>query len=685
MATRNFAGAASAAAVVFAALAAGFAPPPDMPVSTWAQDRRVVAAESGSPKSGPWRNALTPYLVEPMDCLSPTDPCTDVTLVFSAQSGKTEVGVNFAGYTIDADPAGMLIVLPAIDESHKFNKIKLQPTIEASPALRHKVREVKSRDENGSTASFKRFKGGFVQLTHAGSSKGLQAITVKKAWGDEISEWDKDVGGRGDPIDQIRQRTSTFALLGAKHLWTSTPKIKGACRISAFYEASDQRRFFFECPHCGDYFALRLEHLKHRSEIKPVGAYVLTPCCGAEVEHWQKAQMLERGHWLKTYAATVEGDEAPGVVVPRDRFAHFRARASHARQPGFHFWRGQSPWSNWDSVIEEYLAAKDIPLQLKTFTQQVLAEAFEEAGEAPDHMALLARRDERAKGAIPPGALVLTGMVDVQGNRLEWAVYGWGIALTSWLVDFGIVEGSPDHEDTWRRLSAVMSEQYEDGIGRAWPVEAWGIDAGYKSSQVYMFSRGRPNVLATDGRAGSDKPVIGLPKRMDFRFNGRPIKGGVMLWPLGTYALKSALYSALQKTIDGPDKQTGEWPVGCIRFPWECDEAFFGQITAEYMSATQSRDGRVHYGWFRKTGQANEQLDLWCGARAMAEHLGLARYSRAKWEALIAVRGTPEETGQRDLADLWNDPAHVAPEQRDAQERRLAAARRLADLNKKLS
>lgn len=653
----HFAGLGDVGALLADALIAGLTIPPDVTVSRWAEDKRIVSAESGSSEPGPWRNARAPYGAEPMDCLSNTHPCTDVTFVGGAQIIKSEIGVNFVGSTIDVAPAAMLIVLPSIDEAQKFNRTKLDPTIEATPALRHKVKEVKSRDETGSTASYKRFRGGFIQLTHAGSSKGLQAITVKHIWGDEISEFPLDAGGRGDPIEQMRQRNSTYVLKGGKALWTSTPKIKGQCRVTAFYEASDQRRWYWECPHCGDYSVFRFEHLKWESARAPHGAYLETPCCRNRVAHWQKAQMNARGVWIKTFPAADEAEDGcPGTVIPAAAIEDCRARKNYGRQPGFHLWRGQSAFHDWDSIVTSYLAAKDYPEKLKTFTQQILGEAYEQSGEAPDHLKLLARREDREGGTLPDGVLAVTGMCDVQANRLVWAVYGWGEKLSCWLIDRGVIgpgtdenPGDPDKDATWAELAQITTRLYEDSYGRTWPIEAFGVDSGFKSHAVYNFARRRPNVFATDGRDGATRPFVGTPKKVDVNWRGKMVRGGCLLWPLGTHPLKSALYAALQKTIDGASEVTGLWPAGCIRFTKDCDETFFLELTAEYLEQIENREGFAKGVWKKRAGQANEQLDIWVGARAMAAHIGLDRHTPAKWAARAALHAAPEAGGADDL------------------------------------
>ena len=44
-------------------------PERDLKLSEWAEEYRMLASKTSS-EPGAWRNARTPYLVEPMDCLS---------------------------------------------------------------------------------------------------------------------------------------------------------------------------------------------------------------------------------------------------------------------------------------------------------------------------------------------------------------------------------------------------------------------------------------------------------------------------------------------------------------------------------------------------------------------------------------------------------------------------------------
>ena len=583
-----------------------------------------------------------------MDCLSFTDPCREVVFKKSHQIGGTEIGVNLFGYTVDQQPSPMVIVLPTLDEGTKFDRVKLTPTIEATPALRRKVKGQRSRSESGSTMSFKRFPGGYAQVTGANSSTGLQMISARVLIAEEISEWPDDAGNRGDPLAQVEKRLTAWSMRGQKRYYSSTPALAGTCRISIKYNASDQRRYYVPCPHCETFQTLRFENLKRRRDHAPFEAYMVCAANGCVIEHFEKRAMIDAGVWIKTFD---DGEATPGPVIEPDKLAGYRARESKGREPGFAIWQAYSPMTDWDSIVVSELDAKDSVHKEKTFCQQVLGEPYEEAGEAPDYDKLVLCREPYPMGIIPPGGLVLTGMADVQINRIEWGVYAWGIGMTGWLVDKGIVEGDPAKIETWGAMEDIVGRTYEDRHGTHWPVEAFGIDAGYLSNMVYLFCRGRQRVFALDGRGGHLHPPIGTPRKKEVSWAGKPLKRGVMLWPTGTWSLKSWLYAALAKTLEGPDED-GVWPIGCLHYPDACDLDYFKQLTAEYLFETEFK-GAKRLEWRVLKNQPNEALDIAVGARALASHLRLDSLSRDAWEKVATERGAPPDEMARDLAATY--------------------------------
>lgn len=647
----------SRGAVAFlAAFAAAILPPPPVSVSAWAEEHLVVPAESGSPYPGRWSNDLAPYLVEPMDCCAFDHPARQVTIMGSAQTGKSAVLLNVAGYVIDRAPAPMLLMLPTIDEQLKFNRLKLAPMIEATPALRAKVREATSRDEASSTIRFKRFDGGSLTMTGANASAGLQMISVRVLLADEVDEYPLDVGGRGDPISQARARQKAWRARGTKTVLVSTPGIAGHSRIAAEFEAGDQRRLYVVCPQCGARQALRWEAMRWRRDHAPVGAFMVCELNGCVIEHADMAAMRRGAVWLKTYPGEAE-NPAPPLAFEAEELERWQARGSAGREPSFHLWQAYSPFVSWDDTVEEYLRSEGDQQARIAFRQQALGLPADMEGEAPPVERLMERREAWPVKRIPPGVLVTFGAVDVQGDRLEWAVYGFDRGLGMWRIDGGVLQGDPNGDEVWGRLDQVMAERYEDAWGNLWPVDRWGIDSGYLTNRVYLYARRHAptgRLVALDGRSGWRLPALGKLRTVSFKAAGRTLK--VQIAPVGTWDLKSELYGKLRLTIDGPDAD-GVWPKGAMRFGQDVGPDFFQQLTAEVLVDKARRTGVTVQEW-RKTGP-NEQHDLavYCLALARGE---LDGFRADQWATLEAQRLRPVGEMQGDLAAFWTPK--VAPE-----------------------
>lgn len=276
-------------------------------------------------------------------------------------------------------------------------------------------------------------------------------------------------------------------------------------------------------------------------------------------------------------------------------------------------------------------------------------------GEAPKADELLARRQAWPVKQIPPGVLFLTGATDVHGNRLEWAVWGWDRRLGGYLIDFGVLEGDPNQDDVWLRHDALLDQRYADAWGKTWPVDRWAVDSGYLSTRVYMYARRHApggRILAVDGRKGWKLPPIGAGKQVRFQLGGRKVSATI--YPVGTYDLKSELYTKMQLTRQGPD-QCGVWPAGCIRLPMSVDLGYVEQLTAEYVMDQRTRTGQTTPVWVQPKGRPNEALDIAVYALALA-HRESDGLSEERWQRLAEARLGPPEKIQTDLADMWAEP-----------------------------
>jgi len=152
-----------------------------------------------SSEPGPWRTDRTPYLRQIMDDLSARSSVQEVVVMFAAQLGKSESGMNWLGYIIDNEPGPVMVVQPTTDMAKRFSRQRIAPMLEETPVLRRKVRENRSRDD-ANTTLMKDFAGGVLVVSGANSAASLRSMPVRYLFLDEIDAYPLDVDGEGDPV-----------------------------------------------------------------------------------------------------------------------------------------------------------------------------------------------------------------------------------------------------------------------------------------------------------------------------------------------------------------------------------------------------------------------------------------------------------------------------------------------------
>lgn len=559
-------------------------------VSEWADAFRVLdPATSGEP--GRWRTDRTPYAREPMDRLSPTDPCTMVVLMWSAQIGKSEVGLNWLGRAIHHSPGPALMVQPTVEAAERFSKQRFARMFAATPELHERVGDPKSRD-GGNTLLSKEYPGGVLILTGSTAPAGLSSMPVRYLDLDEVDRFAHDAGsvkradgvssGEGDPVALAIQRTATFA--NRKILMTSTPTVKGASRIEDAYEASDKRRYHVPCPDCGEFQALVWANLKWQNG-DPATARYQCERCGVLLEDRQKTWMLARGEWR------AQNPEAGGRVH------------------GYHLSALYSPhgWTSWSDLVREWLDGRKDPERLKVFVNTKLAETWDPiGGEVISSDGLLARAvgqwgtwtgpdGVEHRDSVPDGVLRISAGVDTQDDRLEVHVIGWGIGEQAWSIDYRVIGGDPSSSQVWDELDTYLSQTWTTTTGWRLDITATCVDTGgHHTQRAYDFVRAKRGrrVWAIKGRGG---PLPIWP-RMPSKNN----LGKVDLYMVGVDSAKELLY-ARWKTCDEPGP-------GYMHFPRGRQPEWFDGLTAERM-VVSFHAGHKRIEWKLPAKARNEPLD----------------------------------------------------------------------------
>jgi phage terminase large subunit GpA-like protein len=536
-------------------------PPPDLLISDWADAYRRLSPEA-SAEPGQWITSRAAYQKGIMDAFC--DPAVDMVVVMSsAQVGKTEILNNCVAYHVSQDPSPMLVVQPTLDMAQTWSKDRLAPMLRDTPALANLVSDPRARD-SGNTTLHKIFPGGHITACGANSPSSLASRPVRIVLCDEVDRYPVSAGSEGDPVSLARKRASTF--------WNrriglfSTPTNKGNSRIEAAFEESDKRFYFVPCPHCKHEQSLKWASVTWEQD-KPDSAQYACEECGTLWTDAERVRAIRQGRWSAT--------------------------AEFKRVAGFHLSGLYSPWIPVDAAVREFLEAKKQPATLRVWVNTYLGETWEEQGEQVDDYAIAARRESFGE-TLPMEVVLLTAGVDVQDDRLEVEIVGWGRDDESWSVDYRTVYGDPSSPTVWRDMDSLLDQQFEREDGSILMVRSTCVDSGgHHTNSVYNFVRPREGkrVFAIKGVGGEGKPLVGKP--------GRNNIGKIKLFPVGVDTAKDVLFSRMRIVEPGP---------GYMHFPVSRSDEYFRQLTAEKL-VTRYHKGFARREWV-KIRPRNEALDV---------------------------------------------------------------------------
>jgi phage terminase large subunit GpA-like protein len=514
-----------------------------------------------------------------MDAVS--DPSVrEIWVQKSAQTGWTEILSNVIGYHVDQDPSPILMVQPTLEMGEAYAKDRLAPMIRDTPALRDKIADPKARD-SGNTLLHKSFTGGRLTIAGANSPAGLASRPIRIVLFDEVDRFPTSAGTEGDPISLGIKRTRTF--WNRKVLAGSTPTVKGSSRIEVGFEQSDQRYYFVPCPHCDEFQRLVWANVRW-PDGQPERAVYVCQHCGVELTDADKPGMLERGEWRGS--------------KPFDGIA------------GFHISELYSPWSSWSEMAVGFLRAKRLPETLQAWINTSLGETWEDSGEKLEGGKLAERIESYVADHCPAGVRVITVGTDVQDDRLECTVWGWGEDEEAWRLGHHVLRGDPGQQQLWSEHDELLRRRYRTDDGRQLVVEACCVDSGgHFTQQVYAYcsARKRFRVWAIKGASGGGKLI--WPKRAS-----RAGKTRADLFVIGVDTAKDVLFGRLKKVAEpGP---------GYVHFDADTDAAYLEQLTNEVVVSKMHMGRRVRVWKLRAAGARVEALDCMVYAYAALQGRG---------------------------------------------------------------
>jgi len=503
------------------------------------------------------------------------DACADpnmreVVVMAGAQLGKSEALLNIIGYHIDNDPSPILCLQPTLEMAQTFSKDRVaNGLLKSTPCLRGKVKDPRARD-SGNTTLHKLFPGGSLTLVGANSPSGLASRPIRLVLCDEVDRYPASAGSEGDPIQLARKRAATF--WNRKIVMVSTPTNKDASRIEEAFEASDMRYYQVPCKHCKGMQKLKWSNVQWIDNDPDTTGYLCSHCdvlWSDSDRRWS----IRNGEWIAD-------KEFNGVA-------------------GFSISGLYSPWTPLSDGVRDFLSMRKNPEQLRVWTNTYLGETWEDQGETIDDYSLAERREAYGEG-IPEEVIFLTCGVDVQDDRLELSIIGWGRDDESWVINHEIMYGDPSTPQLWTSLDSKLFTTYLTNDGRQLPIRSTCIDSGgHFTNTVYSYAKKNyaRRVFAIKGVGGEGKAIVGRPSKNNI--------GKCLLFPVGVDTAKDLLFARLRIKDEG---------AGYIHFHDDLNDEYFRQLTAEKIVTKFSRGYKKRV--FQKIRPRNEALDCFVYAIA---------------------------------------------------------------------
>ncbi|MBB0632465.1 phage terminase large subunit family protein [Escherichia coli] len=606
----------------------------------------------GAGNSVPWDPLVAPYVIEPMNCLASRE-YDAVIFVGPARTGKT-IGLidGWVIYNVICDPADMLIIQMTEEKAREHSKKRLARTFRVSPEVVSRLSPNKN-DNNVYDRTF--LAGNYLKIgwpsVNIMSSSDYKCVALT-----DYDRFPEDIDGEGDAFSLASKRTTTFMSSGmtlvesspgrdvkdVKWRRTSPHEAPPTTGILSLYNRGDRRRWYWPCPHCGEYFQPCGDVVAGFRDIAdPVlaseAAYIQCPSCSGRIMPEQKRELNGRGVWLRD-GESINADGSRYGDPRRSRIASFWMEGPAAAYQTL----SQLVYKLLTAEQEYETTGSEETLKTVINTDWGLPYLPRASMEQRKSELLEQRAEPVPSRSVPDGVNFLVATVDVQAGRhrrFVVQVTGYGSRGERWIIDrYNITQslrGDSDGESQ-RIDPASYPEDWDvlltDVFHKSWPLAsdpsqqmrlmAMAVDSGGEdgvTDNAYKFWR----------RCRRD----GLGKRI-YLFKGDSIRraklitrtfpdntgrtgrraqaaGDVQLWLLQTDALKDRVNNALWRDSPGP---------GYVHFPDWLGSWFYDELTYE----ERSSDGK----WSKPGRGANEAFDLMVYAEALVILHG---YEKIRW------------------------------------------------------
>ena len=503
-----------------------------------------------------------------------------------------------------------------------------------------------------------------IYMAWAAAARTLIRRTCRYVFFDELDNCEQQAGDLGNHLSVAAERTTTYGYRGKVFDATTPTTTDGAAWTE--WMASDQRRYYVPCPHCGTYQILSFSQIKWpEGERDPDaiehGGLAWYQClsCKEKIEEGQRKWMVDRGAWIPA-------SQCPGEVLPlkKKKIVEQASRTDHTkwtpklngekprtRRIGYHIWSAYSPWRTFAMIAAEFLRTKGDPEMYRVFVNSWLGEPWSDTALEMEASSLQGRRvDAHERDTVPEFVQHIGMAADTQTDHFVYAIRGWGERRQSALIREGYCETMDD-------LYGIFQQEFpQEGTGRMMHAHYLAIDSGGdRTNEIYQYAKIYPGVEAVKGHPATAKWYV-KPTKIDFTPKGTAAKRSLMLYVINVDFYKDAMFR-MMKSDDPTDP--GFW--GLHR---DTTQDYLDQVTAEHkVWIKKMKNGHPvrEKVWVPKaTNRDNHFLDLEVYGMAIADELG--------WLNLAAIdkqaRSRSSKTIRRNPQDFLERQRQRMPQRR---------------------
>lgn len=635
---------------------------PTLKISEHAEKNRVLP--QGTPRPGPLDLSYTPYLIEPMDTMSPSSHIQRTVILKGAQLGFTMLAESVLCYYIGYSPSDILFMSSTAYSLERWSSRRLEPAIDSygfRKFIYAQETNTKSKKTGDKTYS-KEYFGCRLDMASYNSPASMASTDKRILLRDEVDRAPVKLSkGEGSPMALSAARVNAWGDR-SKILDFSTPTTFDESFIWKEYQKGDQRKYFMPCPYCGKMIQFEMEYEPEKKGYgfkayyvdNEVSEVVYVCECGSEIKEHQKASMMNPLGGAKWIATAKSSDKfltsyyCPSVLAP-------------------------TAMLSWVKIYKKYLEALEDPdLGMRTFTNIYMGLPFQETGARPKIDKINHLRGNYKEGVVPDGVLFLTGAVDVQRGkeiyqqmndedleseiqkaekvgrkekfpRLEMEILGTGEGYRTYSITYKVFNGSVHniHSGAWKKMSDYFKGLAEksDKIKNGWKVPTFKRSDGYNfdipyvfidahdgemTSTVYAYTQMYSNFFPSMGFQTLSKLKTSgdLESSHDInRFRRRKAGEDLIVYQISTNHYKKRIYNSYKIERSA----IGENPPRMMDHPNDYDDEYFEQL----FGAEQRKDGSFHDG-----GRAVEALDCKVYSMCAADVYmnDLMEYFRAEYQ-----------------------------------------------------